>query len=1552
MQRVLKSIIFLTISLLMFFFACASADTLSGMSVDSAPLVTQSASLDGMVRVYLSSLGSPSSLTITINGSYSLSDGTTLSSGETLTVSFSSSTGALTLKRNGVSYSMGTSFTLRRHSTTGSNGVKISQARKPNNLYPGDLEFKAVSVSGGYKLYTIAHIYIENYLYGVVPYEMGSSAPLEALKAQAVAARTYTVRMMDARTAILYDVVDTTGDQTYNGTPASVTNCNTAVDQTKGIILKNGSSYTATYYSSSNGGQTESVKNAWGSSGYSYLDVHDDPFDYANPDSVVKQSTVYKNASSSYNNASLLSLLKSKAVSVLNNAGYHATSSNTTLQTIKSITPNTPKYSSPSRLYTKMDFTLTLTTYNASNVFVSVTTTVTCDIFDELESMLSLSIQSGENELWTVVEGDGSFSIQSRRYGHAIGMSQRGAMYMGQLGYTYDEILGFYYVGSTRVACSFTNTILSAGSSEVITTNEDPVSLDDETGVRGIVALGDSAQLAIRNAKSTTADVLTVLSNNTPVSVLADYGSWCKISYGSIVGYVPTSALTITGTAPDSDDTAVSSIDGFAVVTSSSYLNLRQSGSYSATILSTAPGGAILTVLSWNTDWAYIQYGKLVAYAASDFLSFSTTYPSSISENSMEGEIPEEVITAIVATESGSLNMRSQAKAGSSVLTTIPQGATVTVTDLGTTWTAVTYFGFSGYVMTTYLSFEDGTNTQENEETEDFYAQVTTVSGSLNLRQQPKSGSSIYCTIPQYAIITVHTMESDWSTVTYNGITGYVMTAFLTVIDADSADPSNEDETEEEGTDDQNTEDSGDNTNGEDGGTPTAIVTTASGSLNLRFDALPGSRVLTRIPQGTTIVVLQKMNTWTYTTYDDFYGYVMNTFLTFSDDTGSDATENDAVQAIVMTASGSLNLRNNPYGKVLSTIPQYTQISASQRGSTWCYVEYNGVCGYVMTAFLSFDIASSQSEGDQNENDNETTATGDTATIQVDAGSLNLRAEKSTTAEVLTTIPNETVVSLLTQADDWCKVSYAGYQGYVQTQYLSFGATSDPIPTPEPTATLAPTAPPSVVTAWVHTLDGSLNLRNIPNGSVIATIPQYAQVTVISGYGETWCKTQYQSYTGYTMSEFLTTTQPEENPYSVTAWVHTPDDGSLNLRSAPRGKVIGTMPQHAQVTVLTDIEDTWCQTLYGSTFGYTMSKYLTTAEPGSTAQTTSTPAPTETPAPTSTPDIDGYPITAWVYTPDDGSLNLRDSANGDVLTTIPQYTQVEVLSGLDDSWCKLRFETLTGYAMTAYITTTQPEQEETEQSDDKYAVTAWVNTPEGSLNLRSEPKGDVLTTIPQYAEVLVLSDIEAEWCKTQYGTTIGYTVSAFLTTEEPDQQPEDTGSTADSDAITAWVNTPEGSLNLRKVPNGSVLTTIPQYAQVIVFSSLSETWCQTQYNGITGYVVARYLTTTKPTTVSATAAPTATPAPDSGGSETADEEITLDSTLHDPGREITVYVRPPAGQSTLSLYDECSESGTVLKNMPEGDQVEIVMAGDTWCEVIYDNQQGYCKRDGLSFFED
>lgn len=1239
----------------------AAAASVDDVQVASAPLSTKASAMNGMVRVYLSSLGSPSRLDLTVVGNYSISTtGEFIASGSTLTVGFSSSTGAITLTHNGVKTNMGTSFSLRRHSASGTNGIKISQARESNNPYPGDLTFKAVSSGSGYTLYTIANIYIENYLYGVLPYEMGNSTNIEALKAQAVAARTYTVRMMQNRASGLYDVKDTTSDQVYRGTPSGNANCVAAVDATKGIVLMYGSSYITTYYSASNGGQTE-IDRSGGA--YAYMKVKDDPFDYANPSSTVKKKTVYADLTSSSNPSGLISLLKTKAVTKLQNMGYSATQGNTTLQTLKNVTAHTPKYASPSRLYTKMDFTFTAATKNSAGSSATATVTVTCDIFDELESLLSMGIQSLDNELWSVSKSGSNFVLEARRYGHGMGMSQRGAMYMAKLGYTYDQILGFYYEGCKRVQHSFTNTILSADSSEEQVTVEPPADLEEEdaSACKGTVKLVSAgSSLAIRSAKSTTASLIGTAGNGAIVDVLSSDGTWCFIRFGDLKGYVPANALSISGTPVGSEE-APTSIIGFATVTASDFVNLRAEGSMSAQVVSTAPSGAVLTVFSQSGSWARVQYNATVAYANTGYLSAVTsTYPSNavssgsatatvgtsdgsgsvnlrasastgaqvlaqipsgtqvtvssddgswcvVSYQGMTGYVMSAYIsytgdslepgaggeqdgtggtgdesgdqadgsgtqdgtqtpavrTAIVTTEYGSLNMRAQASAGSQILTTIPRGALVEVTQVGATWCGVRYNGISGYSMTCFLTFTDGGSATPSVPEGGTTAVVTTQSGSLNLREQARSGSAILTRIPQYATIAVHERGAEWCHVTYNGVTGYVMTVFLTFKDEPMPDLPDDSEQGGETGDEPDANDPNEPiVTPEPGGDNAlyAVVTTVSGSLNLRRDALPGSPVLARIPKGTTIRIDEKLSAWSRTSYGGQTGYVMNTYLTFHQGQPEITT---GATAVVTTASGSLNLRTEPSlnGGVIARIPQYATINVQQRGDSWCYVVYNDTIGYVMTSYLTFDGDSVQppsdgaSEPDSGDNSTNTGSDGAggtmTAYVQTESGSLNLREQPGSAYRVLRTIPRGTAVTVLSYGDPWCQVIYGGVEGYVMTSFLRFdtppslpqepetdegqdgtdapetdGETSQPdTPTPAPPQDMPDES--TAVTAWVNTVSGGLNLRYSPDGSsqIILTIPRLAAVKLLVE-GNEWSYVSYNGKYGYVMTSYLTTTQP------------------------------------------------------------------------------------------------------------------------------------------------------------------------------------------------------------------------------------------------------------------------------------------------------------------------------------------------------------------------------------------------------------------------------------------
>jgi stage II sporulation protein D len=140
--------------------------------------------------------------------------------------------------------------------------------------YRGDLRI----FNHGGALDVVNVVGIQAYLYSVVPREMPSAWPLEALKTQAVAARSYAVR---AARDTWYDIHDDTRDQVYGGLDYSSgedPGSTDAVKATPGEVVKENGSVVSTYFSSSNGGRTAASADTWGGS-LSYLVSKPDPFD-------------------------------------------------------------------------------------------------------------------------------------------------------------------------------------------------------------------------------------------------------------------------------------------------------------------------------------------------------------------------------------------------------------------------------------------------------------------------------------------------------------------------------------------------------------------------------------------------------------------------------------------------------------------------------------------------------------------------------------------------------------------------------------------------------------------------------------------------------------------------------------------------------------------------------------------------------------------------------------------------------------------------------------------------------------------------------------------------------------------------------------------------------------------------------------------------------------------------------------------------------------------------------------------------------------------------
>ena len=111
----------------------------------------------------------------------------------------------------------------------------------------------------------INHVDLEDYLYSVVGAEAVSTWPLEALKAQAVAARSYALYKRNTGTNSLYDVDTTVGTQVYKGLDSEYTTTHEAVDSTLGQIMTYNNEVILAAFHSSSGGYTENVEDVWSS---------------------------------------------------------------------------------------------------------------------------------------------------------------------------------------------------------------------------------------------------------------------------------------------------------------------------------------------------------------------------------------------------------------------------------------------------------------------------------------------------------------------------------------------------------------------------------------------------------------------------------------------------------------------------------------------------------------------------------------------------------------------------------------------------------------------------------------------------------------------------------------------------------------------------------------------------------------------------------------------------------------------------------------------------------------------------------------------------------------------------------------------------------------------------------------------------------------------------------------------------------------------------------------------------------------------------------------
>lgn len=219
-----------------------------------------------------------------------------------------------------------------------------------------------------------------------------------------------------------------------------------------------------------------------------------------------------------------------------------------------------------------------------------------------------------------------------------------------------------------------------------------------------------------------------------------------------------------------------------------------------------------------------------------------------------------------------------------------------------------------------------------------------------------------------------------------------------------------------------------------------------------------------------------------------------------------------------------------------------------------------------------------------------------------------------------------------------------------------------------------------------------------------------------------------------------------------------------------------------------------------------------------------------------------------------------------------------------------------------------------------------------------------------------MGEDQDETDKPETGGSSGETSQPATPTPTPPQEQPD-----ESAAVTAWVNTASGGLNLRYSPDSSaqVIGTIPRLAAVKLLVKGNE-WSYVSYNGQYGYVMTSYLTTTQPSGDSGGGSSSSGSSGQSGGSSSGNTSqpsgsiqpdqngmvnsggVILDVTLQVPASATYATAAPQSGDA-LRLWTVCAETGEPLASVPSGEQVEIILTGRTWCLVQYGTVQGYCQ---------
>ena len=1069
------------------------------------PAGTASALTDySTIKVRLVSMGSPSSVQFVVKGAYRIVEAPNvdLFPGVTYTIKPSGTAGLSLSWSDGTATrtaSLGASATFKQYTNgSTSNTLYVNNPNYGWTNYTGDMCFSRPSGTSYLRL--VNTLFLETYLYGVVSYEMSNSWPIEALKVQAVAARTYAMRYLKAADATdEYNIGDTSATQVYHGLPTTNANVVAAVDATKGMALTIGGSLVDGVFSASNGGYIRTASEKWGGSN-TYHVAKVDPYDYANTSSPTFTYYIPKggegadlSALSSANQSKaklFLSLLKAQ---IAKDEGVDA--SLVTINAITRVARSAKRTGSDTNgyEYTRLKVNSTVTIAPATSGGTSTTKNVTETILNYTNStggtamelktaFASYSSLINTKNLWEMYNTNDSkyYYITVRGYGHGVGMSQRGAQQMAKQGYKYTDILEFYYnFGDFDEYCTKDTKLTTY-------TLTQPKLPTMSLGTAPATAQVSVNSLNVRAAASTKGVVAGTLAKGVKVQLLsAPVTGWYKVFYpaAGLVGYCDATALTVvSGTAPTAGPTATptASDTGTATPTPTSTatlkgttttsVNLRAQANTTSSILLVVPQNATVTILDTNaaSGWYQVQYSGKTGYLMGKYITLVTASPTAtatptatVKPTPTPTATPTATPATVTAKTDKTASLRKSTSTSSTKLTSIAAGKTLTVLAVptNTSWLKVKYGSKTGYVLNSYVTVGGSTH----------YRAGMVTAASLNIRKSASTTAAIVKTVNLNNVLVVMGKTTaggkTWYKVKMGSTTGYAVSSYIRTA-----------------------------------GTPVLLPGTVTAktikTTSLRTSASTSSTKLASISSGKSLTVtsVPTNTSWLKVTYSGKSGYVLKSYVTVG---GSSSYRAGMVTATTLSLRTSASTSATLVGTLTKNAMVVVTGKKTAGGKVWYKVKSGSYTGYVLGSYVRVagtPVSLSTS--------NEVTA----KTLKT----TSLRKSTSTSSAKLESIPKDKTLSVLTVPSNtsWVKVAYSSKTGYVLHSYVSVGGSSN--------------YRAGVVTA------SSLNIRKSASTSaaVVKTVKRDQALVVMgkkSAGGKTWYKVAVGSTTGYAVGSYIRT---------------------------------------------------------------------------------------------------------------------------------------------------------------------------------------------------------------------------------------------------------------------------------------------------------------------------------------------------------------------------------------------------------------------------------------------